>query len=163
MGFMTKVLMDDYLKKVQTLEASENTTEKLYFWQLFSVLGHDGITDIVTKFYKRVLTDPDDDLFRDTFKESGNLEYHVRKQTNFWVDAMGGGKMYPGGEARLELHHDNAKIIMTERGAIRWLHHMRATLDEFEFEDERIKPCLMEFINFMMERYGQQYKFTARL
>ena len=170
-GFTTKPMRDEYMKtkriepsrEVLTLNGHDNNTDTLYFWQLFSILGETKITDIITNFYKHVLNDTQDDLFRDTFKESGNLDYHVRKQVNFWVDVTGGGKRYPGGEARLELHHDNAKIIMNEKGGSRWLYHMRNAIDREDLKDPRVIRCIIEFINFFMGAYGNQYNFKSRL
>jgi truncated hemoglobin YjbI len=169
-GFITKKLREEFMKlykiepypHVLTLDVNENTSGRLYFWQLYSVLGEDEMTEIITIFYRDVLSDQEDKLFRETFKESGTLEHHVKKQVNFWVDVTGGGKRYPGGEARLELHHDNAKIIMTHRGAARWLYHMRNALRSRNFQDPRIAPCINEFVNFFMYKYGKQYNFKSR-
>ena len=170
-GFTTKVLQEEFMKlydikphpHVLTLDAKENDSDRLYFWQLFSILGEDEMTEIITKFYTDVLNDQQDELFRNTFKDSGTLEHHVKNQVNFWIDVTGGGKRYPGGEARLEVHHDNAKIIMTHRGAVRWLYHMKNALRSRSFQDHRIAPCINEFVNFFMYKYGQTYKFKAKL
>jgi len=141
----------------------EESSDKIYFWQLYDIIGEAKLQDIITTFYTNVLNDQEDELFRNTFKDSGTLEHHVKKQTNFWADAMGGGKRYPGGEARLEVHHDSAKAIMTQQGADRWLYHMNTALDTHTFEDERITPCIKEFIDFFMNRYGQTYNFKSKL
>lgn len=170
-GFITKKIREEYLdyKKIKrthevtTLNGLENDTDTLYFWQLYSIIGEDMIVDIITRFYTDVLTDNEDVLFRDTFKESGDLEHHVKKQTSFWIDVTGGGKRYPGGEARLELHHDNAKIIMNQNGANRWLYHMKNSIKETHIGDTRVIPCIVEFVNFFMLKYGKTYNFRARL
>ena len=170
-GFTTKKLREEFMKlynitpnpHVVTLDAKENPTDRLYFWQLYSILGEDEITEIITTFYQDVMSDQRDDLFRNTFKDSGTLEHHVSKQANFWIDVTGGGKRYPGGEARLEVHHDNAKIIMTHRGAARWLYHMKNALKSRNFHDPRIAPCINDFVNFFMYKYGKTYGFKARL
>ena len=41
-------------KEILSLKAS---SDKLYFWQLYSILGEDIITDIITKFYTRIFND----------------------------------------------------------------------------------------------------------
>ena len=41
-------------KNMLSLKAS---SDKLYFWQLYSILGEDIITDIITKFYTRIFND----------------------------------------------------------------------------------------------------------
>ena len=170
-GFTTKILQDEFIKlnnikvspEVLTLNGHENKSDRLYFWQIYSILGEDKITDIIENFYRDVLSDNKDELFRDTFKNSGTLEHHVKKQANFWIDVTGGGKRYPGGEARLELHHDNAKIIMNYKGAYRWLYHMKNSIESTNFDDPRVVHCIIDFINFFMEKYGKVYNFRARL
>ena len=170
-GFTTEVLRDEFIRvnsiprtpEVMTLHGCENTTDRLYFWQIYSILGEDRITNIITQFYTDVMTDAGDELFRDTFKDSGTLDHHIKKQVNFWLDVTGGGKRYPGGEARLELHHDNARIIMNNKGAHRWLYHMKNSIESFKFDDPRIVPCIQDFINFFMSRYGRVYGFRARM
>jgi truncated hemoglobin YjbI len=156
-GFVTENLKNEYII-IHGLD-----TNKLYFWQLYGIIDESDIHDIITTFYSSVLNDTEDEVFKNTFKNSGTLEHHVKKQTNFWVDAMGGGKRYPGGEARLELHHDNARAIMTRRGAERWLYHMDNALNTHVFKDERVRPCIEEFINFLMYKYGQMYNFNSKL
>ena len=170
-GFLTRKLRREFIKfhglketpDIISLDADDNTSERIYFWQLYSILGEDGIAEIITTFYTDVLNDPVETIFRDTFRDSGTLDYHVKKQVDFWVDVTGGGKRYPGGEARLELHHDNAKIIMNNKGASRWLFHMKNAIDTVYFNDERIVPCLIDFINFFMMQYGHMYNFRSRL
>ena len=41
-------------KNMLSLKAS---SDKLYFWQLYSILGEDIITYIITKFYTRIFND----------------------------------------------------------------------------------------------------------
>ena len=170
-GFITRKMRDEYLKykgieaspEVTTLNGHENNTDTLYFWQLYSIIGELVIVDIITRFYTRVLTDTEDLVFMNVFKDSGDLEHHVKTQSNFWIDVTGGGKRYPGGEARLEIHHDNAKIIMNEKGANRWLYHMKNSIKDTHIEDHRVVPCIVEFVNFFTLKYGKTYNFRARL
>ena len=73
-GFTTKLLQQEFMKlhdihphpHVVTLDAKENTSDRLYFWQLYSVLGEDEMTEIITIFYRDVLSDQEDKLFRET-------------------------------------------------------------------------------------------------
>ena len=52
----------------------------------------------------------------------------------FWLDTMGGGKKYHGGDFRLNFHHsNNASQVMNARGATRWMHHMRETIMSTDF------------------------------
>lgn len=176
-GYATCIVRKEYIDnkihrglqgdaRVITLNASENDTNKLYFWQLYSILGEENITNLIREFYKRIFDETEDRLFVETFKKFGDIEYHIKGQTNFWLDIMGGGKRYPGGEFKLKRHHGLAKHIMNEKGAKRWLFHMKKTLENVteEFtEDKRVLPCIIDFINFFMEKYGNEFNFRSKL
>uniref|UniRef100_A0A7R9ZGP8 Uncharacterized protein n=1 Tax=Pseudictyota dubia TaxID=2749911 RepID=A0A7R9ZGP8_9STRA len=144
-----------------SLEASLNVSEPLYFWQLYSLIGHQPVLDIVQNFYERVFDDHEAPWFRDVFVRIGGIEYHVSAQAAYWVDAMGGGKLYHGGNVRVQFHHQhNARKVMTLAGAERWMHHMRGALDEYDFSrfnDPRIKLCILEFLRSRMKVYADQH------
>jgi truncated hemoglobin YjbI len=173
-GYMTELLKKEFLdfmvpqefhnvKDVQSLHYSDNNTKKLYFWQLYSLLGEEKIKLFITNFYKRIFNDYEDKKFLETFKELGSLKKHIHGQTNFWLDCMGGGQLYAGGEKKLHFHHTLAKDIMNRSGAQRWLMHMKNTLYDKNIylgEDPRVRPCIIEFVNFFMKKYGQQFNFT---
>ena len=174
-GYMTCILRKEFMKKLSpelqldkkviTLNGFENDTDTLYFWQLYSILGEDRIRELISDFYENVFSDTDA-FFSDFFKDLGSLDHHIQGQTSFWLDAMGGGKRYPGREHRLKRHHDLAKRIMNYRGAQRWLLHMRKSLDNATLDltdDLRVKRCIIVFINFFMKKYGDEYNFRARL
>lgn len=173
-GCMTGVLKNEFLqssvpkeqrnlKDVQTLFYHENHTNKLYFWQLYSLLGEDKIRFFITNFYTRVFDDKENKMFVETFRELGSLKKHIHGQTNFWLDCMGGGKLYTGGEKKLHFHHELAKDIMNRSGAQSWLLHMKNTLYDrtlYLGEDPRVRPCIIEFVNFFMKKYSRQFNFT---
>ena len=138
-GFLTDYYRREYINKnltvdaykeeyIMTLNAKGNTTDRLYFWQLYSILGEERIHNFIQNFYERIFNDFNDEKFSNTFKKLGTIEYHIYGQQNFWLDIMGGGKRYAGGEFRLERHHNLAKDIMNKKGASRWLYHMEKTL-----------------------------------
>ena len=142
----------------------ENRDEPLYFWQLYSVLGKDVITQMVTNFYRRVFADDEAPWFRDAFVRLGPIEHHVNTQAAYWIDAMGGGRKYHGGEYRLKFHHENnAKEVMTAAGATRWMYHMRQTLQSMRFDDPRVKPAILDFLGTKMMTYADQFgwKYNA--
>ena len=62
------------LKKITSLIASNNKADKLYFWQLYSILGENPIKNLITVFYTRIFNDKKNKWFRDEFIELGNLE-----------------------------------------------------------------------------------------
>ena len=173
-GYMTEMLKKEFLnlrvrpekhnlKCVQSLNYKDNNSDELYFWQLYSLLGENKIDFFITNFYKRIFDDYDEKKFMETFKELGNIKKHIHDQTIFWMDCMGGGKLYKGGEKKLYFHHKIAQDIMNEKGAVRWLYHMKNTIyDENLYlgEDIRIQPCIVEYVNFFMEKYGNQFNFT---
>ena len=177
-GFLTQIIKNEYIKyliekkelidtcvdkNVLSLHASDNTSSTLYFWQLYSILGEKPILELITNFYTRVFNDNEKPWFRDFFKELGTLEYHIKGQTNFWLDTMGAGKYYKGAEKRLKFKHELAREIMTTKAANRWLHHMvlalKDTYDRLS-QDPRIIPCLEKFLSFFMNRYSLEFDFN---
>ena len=66
-GNLTKKIIDEYIKdniinnsmpinsnninKITSLIASNNSSDKLYFWQLYSILGEIPIKNLITVFY----------------------------------------------------------------------------------------------------------------
>ena len=140
------------------LKASLDPNDPLYIWQLYSLIGHKPIYEIVSKFYHRVYHDNDAPWFRDAFTQLAPLQHHIDVQVAYWVDAMGGGRFYPGGNGRLNFHHyHNANDIMTAEGAKRWMYHMRAVLEEMKFADPRVKPCIIDFLRIKMMNYAKTF------
>ena len=177
-GFLTQIIKKEYIKyllekgelidtcvdkSVLSLQATDNPSKTLYFWQLYSILGEKPILKLITNFYTRVFNDHEKPWFRDFFKDLGNLEYHIKGQTNFWLDTMGAGKYYKGAETRLKFKHELAREIMTNTAANRWLHHMvlalKDTQDSFP-RDPRIIPCLHKFLSFLMYKYALEFDFN---
>jgi len=149
----------------EQLTANLDTAEPLYFWQLYSLLGDDGITTIVRSFYERVFEDYDDAEFRQSFERVGDLEYHIETQRSFWVDAFGGGREYHGSSFRLNFHHEhNAQSVMNAAGATRWMLHMGETLKEQEAVlksiDPRIPSTIVEFLETKMLKYSQEFNWS---
>ena len=141
--------------------ASSNLNDPLFFWQLYSLTGEPPLRDIITRFYKRVFNDSEAQWFSSVFVETGNLDYHVENQLKFWIDLTGGPITYKGGEKKLNIKHRLVKEIMTQEGANRWLYHMDATLSETTFRgDPRILPCLIDFVNYFMDKYGLEFDFN---
>jgi len=140
------------------LTAGDDHHDPLHFWQLYSILGEEPIVGIVTDFYRRVFADDDAPWFRDAFVTLAPLEHHIATQSSYWIDAMGGGRRYHGGEYRLKFHHQhNAAAVMTVEGATRWMLHMRGALEAARLDDPRVKPCILEFLRTKMASYAQQF------
>jgi len=177
-GFLTQIIQKEYIKyllekgeindnhinkNILSLNATDNNTPTLYFWQLYSILGKKPIEKLITNFYTRVFNDNEKPWFRDFFIELGSLEYHIKGQTNFWLDVMGAGEYYRGGEKRLNFKHDLAREIMTNKAANRWMDHMLLALDDnynnFKI-DKRILPCLKKFLLFFMNKYSLEFDFN---
>ena len=156
--------IDKSLSKVDVtneynLQASLDPNDPLYIWQLYSLIGSQPIYDIVSKFYHRVYADDEAPWFRDAFTKIAPLQHHINVQVAYWIDAMGGGKYYPGGNGRLNFHHyHNANDVMTADGAKRWMYHMRATLEnDIKFADPRVKPCIIDFLRIKMMSYAKTF------
>jgi truncated hemoglobin YjbI len=149
-----------------SLSANLDITQPLYFWQLYSILGHPPIIDIVTDFYRRVYADHENEWFRGVFARISGPNHHIATQAAYWIDSFGGGKVYHGGNYRLNFHHTyNAGEIMTARGATRWMYHMTNALNGYELEtkfphDPRIKPCIVSFLKTKMMKYAREHDWT---
>ncbi len=171
-GNLTSKIMKEYLltyysedilenKKITSLVASNDKTEPLYFWQLYSILGEDIIEKLIRLFYTNVFEDKKNSWFSDEFIEIGPIEYHVRGQKKFWLDIMGGGECYSGGEKKLNFHHNLVKNIMTTKGANIWMYHMDSALNKMDFSnDKRIRKCIDIFLNHFMTKYAVEFDFN---
>ncbi len=176
-GYMTAVIQRKYIEfaiaqqllpkeayrmaDIITLEAPANMSKPIQIWQLYSVLGQQRIMAIVERFYRKVFND--EHWFKSVFERVGPLEHHVKTQSQMWVDVMGGGLAYHGGEFRLNFHHThNAMQLMNERGAARWVELMVQTLDESQVEfsvDSRARRSVNTFLSYFMDKYAEDFKF----
>mmetsp|Transcript_19692 Transcript_19692/g.46024 ORF Transcript_19692/g.46024 Transcript_19692/m.46024 type:complete len:241 (-) Transcript_19692:286-1008(-) len=154
---------------ILSLQASTNTNDPLYFWQLYSLIGEELVLELLTNFYDRVFDDTEEfHWFRAIFEELTSKQYHIIAQTYMWLDCFGCGRMYHGGEFRLDFHHrqTSAFTIMNGRGAERWIHHMKAALDDEipignEVTDSRIRVAINTFLQFFLEYYGDSFGFEV--
>jgi hypothetical protein len=150
-----------------SLQADLDTSKPLYFWQLHSLWGRQPIMDICTDFYNFVFLDEEALWFRNVFEHVTSKKHHILAQAAFWIDAMGGGRVYHGGLGRLNYHHNwNAKSVMNAKGAKRWVHHMKASFikNHHHFQkDPRILPCLVDFLETKMKKYAelQDWEFDS--
>ena len=173
-GFLTDIIQKEYIKvlkkqnvkidsKVLSLNAEDNNSNKLYFWQLYSILGQEPIINLITAFYTKVFNDEEEKWFRDVFVDLGPLKYHIKFQTNFWLDIMGSGQHYKGGLKRLSFKHNLARELLTVKGAQRWMYHMQLAIKDLESDfnfDKRIVPCLYDFLKFFMDKYSVEFDFN---
>ena len=147
---------------ILSLEASNDPSKPIQFWQLYSVLGPQRIIDLVRNFYQRVYRD--EHWFKAVFERISGIEHHVATQSAMWVDVMGGGLTYHGGEFRRNFHHThNAMELLNDRGAQRWLELMIQTLNDPSLdltEDPRVRPALNTFLNFFMGKYARDFRFN---
>lgn len=179
-GYMSEKIQRDYIlaataqkllpvdahrmADIITLNAPNDLSKPIQFWQLYSVLGQDRIVAIVRNFYERVFAD--EEWFTSVFARVGGVEHHIMTQASMWIDVMGGGPAYHGGDFRLNFHHThNAMQLMTDRGAERWTRLMLDTLDACDrhmTDDPRVRPALNTFMNFFMGKYAQEFGFENK-
>lgn len=178
LGYITKAIQDEYIrhqrkkflvkqrdpfadKKALSLNA-DPASERVYFWQLFSILGKETILEIVSTFYEYVFAD-EEDWFRGAFIESGDIHYHIKGQSYFWFDAMGGGKYYRGGRKLIDMKHRNVSEVLNSKGAERWMYHMYRCLKTHNgklVEDPRVIPCILDFLQYFMDEYAVTFDFN---
>jgi truncated hemoglobin YjbI len=143
------------------LAASNDINKPIQFWQLYSVLGQDRIVNIVKRFYEQVYAD--EHWFSSVFSNIGEISSHTNSQASMWIDVMGGGQAYHGGEYRLSFHHThNAVQLMNDRGAQRWVKLMVDTLNDPLLDltdDPRVRPSLNTFLSHFLGKYAEQFNF----
>jgi len=171
MGYATSDVIAHFRKlhpevpeeEAHNLQANPDTSRPLYFWQLYSLLGSDRIVGIVRNLYTRIYADTEEPWLPHAFTRISGMDHHVATQAAFWLDAMGRGKSYHGGEFRLNFHHQhNAAHVMTQVGAARWMHHMRLALNESDLgPDPRVRATIDSFLQARMEKYAQQHAFQT--
>ncbi|AKI00194.1 Bacterial-like globin [Hoeflea sp. IMCC20628] len=179
-GYMSEKIQQDYIlsaisRKVLprdahrmahiiSLDASNDVARPIQIWQLYSVLGPERIVAIVTDFYGRVFAD--EDWFTSVFARVGPVEHHIHTQSAMWIDVMGGGPAYHGGDFRLNFHHThNAIQLMNEKGAARWTRLMLDTLEATAphmTNDPRVRPALNTFLTHFMGKYAQEFGFENK-
>lgn len=176
-GYLTEITRQNYIAaamplnllppdalsrpEILSLSASNDIEKPIQFWQLYSVLGQDRIVDIVSDFYQRVFAD--EDWFRSVFTRVGGVNHHVATQASMWIDVMGGGPYYHGGEFRLSFHHThNAHQLMDEKGARRWVELMIEALDasgDQMSKDPRVRLSLNTFLTHFFGKYAREFRF----
>lgn len=148
---------------VVSLWAPKDQQLPIQFWQLYSVLGQDRIVKIVANFYRRVFAD--EEWFRSVFARVSGIDRHINAQAAMWIDVMGGGLAYHGGEYRLRVHHShNAMALMNDKGAERWLVLMRQTLDDPTLDlgdDPRVRASINTFLHYFMGKYAEEFGFNS--
>jgi len=179
-GYMTDTIRSKYIEKaidsdllpadahrmpqVISLNAPNDPNKPIQFWQLFSVLGSERIVNLITRFYEKVFAD--EYWFSSVFQRVASKARHINTQSAMWIDVMGGGHQYHGGEFRLNFHHThNAMELMNDKGAARWVELMKSTLDAPDLdltEDPRVRPALNTFLGFFMDKYADDFQFENR-
>ena len=173
-GNLTTLIMKEFIlnhyhkqtlenKEITSLIASNDQTKPLYFWQLYSILGEKYIEDLIILFYTKIFSDNDikNKWFCDEFIDIGDINYHVRGQKKFWLDIMGGGEYYSGGEKKLYNYHKLVKNIMTKEGSHLWMKYMNESLDEMKYENDlRVRKCIDVFLNYFMIKYSIEFDFN---
>jgi truncated hemoglobin YjbI len=166
-GYSTLSTQQEFIKSAEnpkdidlSLNANMDQTRSLNFWQLYSIWGQEPILDIVEAFYKSIYSvseengDEIDDIeLKQVFVNLDTMRHHINVQAAYWIDAMGGGRYYHGGDFRLTFHHKNraGPRVMTADGAKRWMSHFQ--------QDHRILPCLISFLETKMKSYAELHNF----
>lgn len=152
------------IAEIVSLAASNDPTKPIQFWQLYSVLGQERIVKIVANFYARIFKD--EDWFRTAFERVGPMNHHINTQAAMWLDVMGAGHFYHGGDFRLNFHHThNAIQLMNEKGAKRWVKLMVEALDESQnhmTSDPRVRVSINTFLTHFFGKYANEFNFENR-
>lgn len=169
LNYIEKAVADNVLPKnahrmpqIVSLSAPNDVSRPIQFWQLYSVLGQGRLVAIVRNFYERVFDE--EDWFRSVFARVGGVNHHINTQSAMWLDVMGAGPAYHGGEFRLSFHHThNAIQLMNEAGAKRWVKLMVEALDDSAdhmTDDARVRPGINTFLMHFFRRYAMEFNFS---
>ena len=152
------------IEDIMSLSAPNDEQMPIQFWQLVSVLGLRRIIVIVKNFYDRVYAD--EHWFKSVFEKVASKQRHIKAQSAMWIDAMGGGPYYHGGEYRLSFHHaHNAVELMNNKGAQHWSDLMLQTLNDSSIDmtdDPRVRPSINTFLTYFFEKYAAEYGFHSK-
>jgi hemoglobin len=112
----------------QWVPMTEQTTPTFYD----EIGGHETFTRLVKRFYEGVATDPE---LRPMYPEE-DLTGAEDRLRMFLEQYWGGPHTYSEqrGHPRLRMRH--VPFAVTERAKDRWLHHMRAAIDELDLDAE---------------------------
>ena len=150
------------IANIVSLSASNDILKPIQFWQLYSVIGKIKIEKIVKNFYERVFSD--EKWFSSVFSQIAGIQHHINTQSSMWIDVMGGGFSYQGGEYRLNFHHShNAFQLMNNKGAERWMKLMLETLNvssEYMTGDKRVRISINTFLTYFFGKYAEEFKFS---
>ena len=152
------------IPEIVSLSAPEDRSTPIQFWQLFSILGPEGIVAVVGDFYMRVFDD--EPWFKSVFERVGGVNHHINTQASMWADVMGGGPYYHGAEFRMSFHHThNAHQLMDAEGAERWVQLMVEALeasDQHMLGDPRVRASLNTFLSHFFAKYAEEFDFENR-
>ena len=168
------IYKDYYIKEKETskifenneitgLYASSDLSKTLYFWQIYSIIGPEPIKKLITVFYTSIFNSTTDLWFKEEFEDLGPLKHHIDRQSEFWLDVMGGGPLYKANMKKLHMKHKLVENIMTEKGANKWMYFMINAINIIKEDlcvDRRIIPCLIDFLNFFMLKYAHEFDFN---
>ena len=149
--------------EITSLYASSDLNKTLYFWQIYSIIGPTPIRKLITVFYTSIFNSTTDLWFKEEFEDLGPLQHHIDRQTEFWLDVMGGGRLYKNTIKKLHMKHKLVENIMTEKGANKWMYFMINSINTIREDlcvDRRIIPCLIDFLNFFMLKYAHEFDFN---
>ncbi|XP_024393913.1 two-on-two hemoglobin-3 [Physcomitrium patens] len=110
---------------------------------LFQRLGLDTFIKLSTNFYARVYDD-DQEWFRKIFSSS-TKEDAIRNQYEFFVQRMGGPPLYSQRKGHPALIGRHGPFTFDEQGAVRWLEHMQAALNDTPEIDADSKKRMFDF------------------
>ncbi len=98
---------------------------------LYQRLGKETFVTLSTHFYNLVYHDDEHPWFRDIFASS-NLEDAIQNQYEFFIQRMGGPKLYSERKGHPALIARHAPFSVTKQAAERWLFLMDETLNWME-------------------------------
>lgn len=119
--------------------------------QLYSLIGEDGFTRLVSAFYKRV---PSDDLLGPMYKDH-DLPGAEKRLRDFLIQRFGGPDTYSQhrGHPRLRMRH--APFHVDQMARDRWIHLMEQAMAETQLPpraEQLLRAFFHDSATFMINR-----------
>ncbi|HMV78243.1 MAG TPA: truncated hemoglobin family protein [Leptospiraceae bacterium] len=111
---------------------------------LYNRLGEETFWKLSRTFYAKVYNDEEEKWFKNIFKNR-SMEEAIQNQVEFFMQRMGGPAYFSKRKGHPALIGRHMPFNMGEKAAVRWLHHMKASLEEVKEIDEDSRSRMMDY------------------
>jgi len=113
---------------------------------IYQKIGHGAFVKLSTEFYNRVFKDEKEPWFKEIFIGSSKEEA-IQNQYEFFIQRMGGPPLFSQRKGHPALLGRNQDFKIDDKGAKRWLEHMKEALDSVPEIDDDSKKRMFNFFS----------------